>query len=115
MSGFAFVTLLVNLAFYGKLQFNPRAFVLTVAVGAAALFGAWFIGKSGGTYVKLHSDISYLSMGLPKDIQSLSGSRKPRPGRFRMKAFQRSFQRIPPTASCSDISCRRIPITLPNT
>ncbi len=78
VSGFAFVTLLVTFAFYGKLRFNLRAFVLTVAVSAAALFGVWSIGKSGGTYVKLHSDVSYLSMGLPKDIQSLSDANSPK-------------------------------------
>ncbi|MEM9634460.1 MAG: cation:dicarboxylase symporter family transporter [Pseudomonadota bacterium] len=72
VSAFAFVTTLITFLFYGKIRFNPRALVLTIAVSAVAFSGIWAIGRWGGSHAPLHSEIGYRAAGLPDYLQSLS-------------------------------------------
>jgi ABC-type amino acid transport substrate-binding protein len=72
VSAFAFITIFVTFAFYGKLRFNLRALGLTVSVAAVAMFAIWSLGRWGGSHIKLQSNISYMSVGLPEDVQRLS-------------------------------------------
>ncbi|WP_136656632.1 cation:dicarboxylase symporter family transporter [Nitratireductor sp. XY-223] len=72
VAGFAFVTILVTFAFYGRLRFNIRRFVLTIAVAAVCLTAILSLGRLSGTHIQLHSETNYLEMGLPKEVQALS-------------------------------------------
>ncbi|MES0880679.1 cation:dicarboxylate symporter family transporter [Roseibium sp. SCP14] len=72
VSAFAFVTVLITFRFYGKIRFNPRALVLTLAVSAAAFSGIWAIGRWGGSHAPLHSEITYRAASLPDYLQTLS-------------------------------------------
>jgi Na+/H+-dicarboxylate symporter/ABC-type amino acid transport substrate-binding protein len=72
VSAFAFVTTLITFLFYGKIRFNARALILTIAVSAVAFSGIWAIGRWGGSHAPLHSEISYRAAGLPDYLQTLS-------------------------------------------
>ncbi|MEM6463861.1 MAG: cation:dicarboxylase symporter family transporter [Pseudomonadota bacterium] len=72
VSGFAFVTILVTFAFYGRIRFDIKRFLLTVTVAVICLSGIWSLGRLGGTHIQLHSETNYLSMGLPNQLQAFS-------------------------------------------
>ena len=72
VSAFAFVTFLVTFAFYGRIRFDYKRFLLTIAVAVVCLSGIWSIGRLGGTHIQLHSETNYLTMGLPHKLQALS-------------------------------------------
>ncbi|MTH98120.1 ABC transporter substrate-binding protein [Roseibium sp. RKSG952] len=72
VAAFGFVTTIVVFMFYGKVRFNPRAFVLTLAVTAAAFSGIWMFGRWGGDHVALHSAPTYMTASLPQAVQSYS-------------------------------------------
>lgn len=72
ISGFAFITVVVTFAFYGRLRFSPRALAVTVAGTAVLLAAVWSVGRLSGTHVQLRSEDSYLAMELPADIQRIS-------------------------------------------
>ncbi|MDA4844496.1 cation:dicarboxylate symporter family transporter [Hoeflea poritis] len=72
VAGFAFVTILVTFAFYGRLRFDIRRFVVTIAVAAICMTAILSLGRLGGTHIQLHSETNYLEMGLPAEVQALS-------------------------------------------
>ena len=71
VAAFAFVTYLVTFSFYGQFRFDVRRFALTVAVALVCLSCIWSIGRWGGTHIQLHSEANYLTMGLPRELQTL--------------------------------------------
>ncbi len=72
VAAFAFVTYLVTFSFYGHFRFDVGRFALTIAVALACLSAIWSIGRWGGNHIQLHSESSYLAMGLPQELQALS-------------------------------------------
>ncbi|WP_306141368.1 cation:dicarboxylate symporter family transporter [Roseibium sp. MMSF_3412] len=76
VSAFAFVATAITFLFHGKVRFNPRALVVTLAVSAAAFSGIWAIGSYGGTHAPLHSEVSYRAAGLPDYVQQLSDANR---------------------------------------
>ena len=72
VSGFAFVTVLVTFAFYGRIRFDIKRFLLTVVVALVSLSAVWSLGRLGGNHIQLHSETNYLAMGLPDELQLLS-------------------------------------------
>ncbi|TWI86191.1 Na+/H+-dicarboxylate symporter [Roseibium hamelinense] len=76
VSAFAFVTTAITFMFYGKVRFNLRALVLTIAVTAVAFTGIWALGRWGGTHAPLHSEVSYRGASLPDYLQALSDANR---------------------------------------
>ena len=74
ISAFAFVTVIVTFAFYGRLRFNARALVITIAGTALLLSAIWSVGRWSGTHSQLRSEDSYLEMELPADVQAISNA-----------------------------------------
>lgn len=72
VSGFAFVTILVTFAFYGRIRFDVTRFVITIAVAAFGLSAILSLGRLGGTHIQLHSLRNYMEMSLPVEVQALS-------------------------------------------
>ena len=74
VSAFAFITALVTFNFYGHLKFRPYRLLLTAVGAGICLVAILAVGRVGGTHIPLSSETNYQAMGLPQDLQALSGA-----------------------------------------